>query len=214
MRSNRGGFTLIEMMIVVGIILLVAGFVAWNYSGNLRQRRVLAAADLVVSYLETAKSNAMKQQLFPYLFKQENITLTEGLPNIPRYWPFQLVVYKDVKDLGTSFRITVQASDISGSTALPTPTDADPYDHTYDLYPIVSLPFGVTLIDPNTGTELTFDVSTRPLFWRREIGSFATGSVVGANSGIAVADAIDPTIRVVVRIDPVYGTITLIDETK
>ncbi len=211
-QEKSGGFSLVEMLIVIGIIVLVAGIAAWSFSGSVGPRRVRNAAALITAYLDAARSEAMKQQVFPYLLRQEGASASTTMP---RYWPFHLHAYTWTDEDGTTrYAVTVQATDVSGGVPLPSPSDSDPNDHSYDLYPLVELPPGVVLKDAATGSVLNLGPTERPVFWREEGRDFVTGSVVGADNGIVVADAYNEDVKITIKIDPVYGTVTVRDETR
>jgi len=45
----------VEMLVVIGIIVLVAGMVAWSFSGSVGPRKVRNAAALITAYLDVAR---------------------------------------------------------------------------------------------------------------------------------------------------------------
>ncbi len=71
---NRAGFTLIELVVVLGIILLMLGFAAPGIVGILRGKKVEQALSTVSDVLERTRMEAMTQ----------NTYLWAGLANVPR----------------------------------------------------------------------------------------------------------------------------------
>ncbi|GAB4151758.1 MAG: hypothetical protein Kow00107_02410 [Planctomycetota bacterium] len=214
--AHKGGFTLIEMMIVVGIILLVATMVVWNFAGQVRPQRVRSTAAALVSYLEICRTEAMRQQIFPYLLTQVDMDYSSGVTELPRYWPFTIQMYTFEENGTPRKSISVVACKPNGGAFDPTPADLNPSDHSADLVPVYTIPEGVTITNYLTGEEITFsNAEERPIFWKRAGNPvFVVGNMVGGSAGIVVADMIEPDMRVIIRIDPIYGNITMEDETK
>ena len=127
------------------------------------------------------------------------------------YWPFLLQVYSWQEENRLRYAVTVVAAKVSGSSVQPTPGDFNSNDHSADLFPITLLPPGIVLKNID-GVEIVMDATQRPVFWRGSAGSFVSGTVVGAENGIIVSDEIDEDIKVVLIIDPVYGSVTLDDQ--
>ncbi|MFA4987550.1 MAG: prepilin-type N-terminal cleavage/methylation domain-containing protein [Candidatus Brocadiia bacterium] len=198
--NGQDGFTLIEMLIVAGIILLAATIVTWSYAGQVRTQRIRSAASSIVAYLELARSDALRQQIFPGLLT--NPTAYASVPQTPQYWPFRLHVYKTTVDGDDVFTISVIAQ-------------FSPSLESGDLASPIVLPDGISLLKATGGTT-SLGAGDRPVFYRdfSAPDTFVTGAVVGAANGIVVADSLDNTQKITIYIDPVYGTISTKDETK
>ncbi len=59
MRNNQFGFTLIELVVVTGILLMLFGFVSFNLVGVQRKISVSSTADNLVSDMSTQQTKAM-----------------------------------------------------------------------------------------------------------------------------------------------------------
>ena len=212
--QNNAGFTLIEMMIVVGIVLIVASIVVWNFSGQVRQNSVRTAADMIRSAIERARTESLRQQVFPYLMTQPDSDYVSGVTDMPRYWPFVVQFYSWEEDGSTRIGVTVVAAKRTPSPPV-TPADSDPNDHSADLIPLAVLPKGMLLTDPDGNTLDITQPNVRPYFFRDlSEDELAHGSVVGADAGIVVQDEFNPDLTVEIRIDPIYGSVSTVDNTR
>ena len=65
-RSKRGGFTLIEIMIVLGIIGLIFSFVGVNIMDNLKDSRKKAAKIQIASFQQALQAYYLSLNMFPH----------------------------------------------------------------------------------------------------------------------------------------------------
>jgi len=77
MRMNKEGFTLIEMMVVIGIIGIIAGMAIPGFSKWLPNYRFKSAAQDMLSNFQLAKITAVK--------RNANCTVTFSVPSMNRY---------------------------------------------------------------------------------------------------------------------------------
>jgi len=63
-RSHGGGFTLVEIMVVLGIIIMILGFTAPAVVGILRGKKVEQALSAVSDVLERARIEAITQNTY------------------------------------------------------------------------------------------------------------------------------------------------------
>jgi prepilin-type N-terminal cleavage/methylation domain-containing protein len=59
MKNNQSGFTLIETIVVVGIVLILFGFVGFNLIGVQRTTSINSTADVLLSDLSSQQTKAM-----------------------------------------------------------------------------------------------------------------------------------------------------------
>ncbi|MDZ7816003.1 MAG: hypothetical protein U5N86_08385 [Planctomycetota bacterium] len=172
------------------------------------------AADMVRSAIERARTESLRQQVFPYLLTQPDSSYVSGVTDMPRYWPFVVQFYYWNEDGAGRFGVTVVAAK---RTPLPpvTPADSDANDHSADLIPLAVLPKGILLNDVDGNPLDLAQPDVRPYFFRDLADDeLAHGSVVGSDAGIVVQDEFNPDLTVEIRIDPVYGSVSTVDNTR
>ena len=78
-RRPEAGFTLIEMLVVVGIIILAAAFMIPTLGDYLRNRKISAAGNLVVRTLNEARSEAVtKRTKFTVVFLSDGMMVYDN----------------------------------------------------------------------------------------------------------------------------------------
>ncbi|MGA1839751.1 MAG: Tfp pilus assembly protein FimT/FimU [bacterium] len=86
--SYIGGFTLIEMLIVMAVIAIVAGLVApraWKTMANLRLRSAVRNCSAVMRYAKSVAVSTQKDQKISFMLNSNDD------PNIRDYYTFQRV---------------------------------------------------------------------------------------------------------------------------
>lgn len=84
MKNNQSGFTLIELIVVMGIILMLFGFVSFNSVSVERKTSLNSTADNLVSDMATQQTKAMlgagttSGNSYGIYFEQDKYTLFEG----------------------------------------------------------------------------------------------------------------------------------------
>ncbi len=74
--SSTGGFTLVEMIVTIGIIIVAAGFIAPAISAIFQDRRIENAASVISSMAIEARNNAVtKKQEYSLVFLKKGLRL-------------------------------------------------------------------------------------------------------------------------------------------
>jgi prepilin-type N-terminal cleavage/methylation domain-containing protein len=80
-RQSKAGYTLVELLVVVGIIAVIAAIASPSWLGFVQQRRVNSANDSVLRALQEAQSKAKTQKLsYSVSFRTQN-----GVPQVAVY---------------------------------------------------------------------------------------------------------------------------------
>jgi prepilin-type N-terminal cleavage/methylation domain-containing protein len=100
MRMNKKGFTLIEMIVVLGIIAIIAGIAIPNFSSWLPNYRIKSAAQELLSNFQLAKITAVK--------RNANCTITFSVPSLNKYITvdgikYDYVIYVEPKDVNFNY---------------------------------------------------------------------------------------------------------------
>jgi prepilin-type N-terminal cleavage/methylation domain-containing protein len=73
---SRSGFTLVEMIVTIGIIIVAAGFIAPAVSAIFQDRRIENAAAIIVSTFHEARNNAVtKKQEYSVVFLKSGLRM-------------------------------------------------------------------------------------------------------------------------------------------
>lgn len=85
MRKNQSGFTLIELVVVMGILLMLFGFVSFNLVGVQRITSVTGTSDVIVSDISMQQTKAMlgagssSGNSYGIYFESDKYTLFKGV---------------------------------------------------------------------------------------------------------------------------------------
>lgn len=123
--GRRSGFTLIEMMVVISIIIVATGLMVPTLLRHLKTRQLKNAGNVIVSTLNEARSEAVtKRKRLSVCFVQEGLYVYdpeassfEG--NLRRYSPDRLVSYRlmfvdeESQNLDYEERPVMQGADMS-----------------------------------------------------------------------------------------------------
>ncbi|MGE4619489.1 MAG: prepilin-type N-terminal cleavage/methylation domain-containing protein [Planctomycetota bacterium] len=75
-RSQRAGFTLVEMIVTIGIIIMAAGFIAPAVAAIFQDRRIEnAAATIITTINEARNASVTKKQQHSVIFLQSGVRL-------------------------------------------------------------------------------------------------------------------------------------------
>ena len=73
---SQPGFTLVEMIVTIGIIIVAAGFIAPSIAAIFQDRRIENAAAIIVSTVNEARNNAVtKKQEYSVVFLKRGVRL-------------------------------------------------------------------------------------------------------------------------------------------
>ena len=73
---SQPGFTLVEMIVTIGIIIVAAGFIAPAIAAIFQDRRIENAAAIIVSTVNEARNNAVtKKQKYSVVFLKKGVRL-------------------------------------------------------------------------------------------------------------------------------------------
>lgn len=100
-RQSKAGFTLVEVLVVVGLAAVLAAISAPSWLGFVQQRRVTSANDAVVRALQEAQSKAKTQKLsYSVSFINEG-----GIPKVAVYRDSATNINNYWKQLGEQFSL-------------------------------------------------------------------------------------------------------------
>ena len=73
---DQPGFTLVEMIVTIGIIIVAAGFIAPSIAAIFQDRRIENAAAIIISTVNEARNNAVtKKQEYSVVFLKKGVRL-------------------------------------------------------------------------------------------------------------------------------------------
>lgn len=119
---SRGGFSLIELLVIIGIMGVVFSYAAWSITGYLPKWRLQGAAGEIVQRFQQARAESVKRNL-PVIVKLNNIGSSSSssvqllVDNDRDYVGDTLILQRVIPDLYNDAYI-IQAAD--GSSAVTT----------------------------------------------------------------------------------------------
>ena len=178
-RGRRGGFTLIELIVVIGILISLATLTAISVSKVTKDARFSKAVSQVMNALENARTLAIKEHrpvLLAFTVKTERVgTATSGgilTDNIKKQW---------TRIVAARLRDELVNSNATATTANQGSVFMDMFEQHPNFSPI-DLPEGIKVAAPQMDYERNDDVwITQPTF-RDNNTNFAEmeyGSLIG-----------------------------------
>lgn len=158
----RGGFTLIELMVVIGILISLATLTAISVSKVTKDARLSKAVSQVMNALETARTLAIKEHrivmvVFTVKTERTGSTVSAGVftDTIKRQW---------TRILATRLRDELVNTSATATTANQTSVFMDMFEQHPNFSPI-DLPDGIKVAAPQMDYERNDDVwITQPTF--------------------------------------------------
>ncbi len=123
MKKSKSGFTLIELVIVIGIALTLFGFITLSLTTGQRNISVNAATDTLISDISSQQTKAVQGEgdsSHGIFFEEDKYILFRGdsySPTDPENFEIKLgqeIIFSDISFLGSQIVFTQKSGEVSG----------------------------------------------------------------------------------------------------